>query len=549
MAQRSANRKKSGGKYRTRTKKPRSGNAFSPFAVAVVVLLVIALAAGGIYFYYDSQNGTLAEGVTLLGVDIGGMTQAEAIRAVNSIINDTYDTKNMVVRVLDSEVQIKPAVSRVSINTRAAVRDIFRHNTPDYRVDIAQYLSVSENAVQSALKELGDKYSSTLSQTTYEVTGTAPDQILTIKLGIPEYALDMNQLYTQVLEAYASSTFYVEGKCGLINPEPLDLEKILNQYYVAPVDATLNYETFDIIEGKDGYGFDLNLAQQQLDAADYGDTIEIAFSSISPEVTTEGLKSSFYRDTLATYTAKYDSDENRDINLQLACKAINGTKLYPGESFSYNKALGERTEARGYKPGPSFSGGKTVETIGGGICQVSSALYYCAMKADMGIGSRENHGYAVSYVPLGMDAAVSWGSLDFTFVNTSTLPIRIDAYASGGNVTVSIVGTDNRDYYVELMYEVLSTETYETVYQTYPADNPYGYESGTYIMEPHTGYSVQTYRCRYDKESNNLISQDTEAASYYAKSDAVICVIEGNNTEPEQGIGNGGVTEADGTLP
>lgn len=548
MAQTSSRQKSSSGKYSSRKKKRRSGG-YSPFLAALVVLIVIALALGGIYLYYDSQNGTIAEGVTLLGVNIGGMTQAEAIYAVNAAVNETYDARNMVITVLDSEVQIKPAVSKVSINVRAAVKDAFRHNSPNYQIDIAQYLSVNEKAVRSALNELGDKYSSTLSQTTYEVTGTAPNQVLVVKLGVPEYALDMNQLYDQVLDAYANSTFYVKGECGLINPEALDLQKILNQYYVEPVDAALDYETFEVIEGKDGYGFDLELAQKKLDEANFGDTVEIRFSSIQPQVTTEGLKSSFYRDTLATYTAKYDSEENRDTNLRLACEAINGITLYPGESFSYNKALGERTEARGYKPGPSFAGGKTVETIGGGICQVSSALYYCAMKADMGIGSRENHGYAVSYVPLGMDAAVSWGSLDFTFVNTSTLPIRINASASGGNVTVSIIGTDNRDYYVELMYEVLSTEAYETVYQTYPANNPDGYESGAYIIEPHTGYSVQTYRCKYDKETNNLISQENEAASYYAKSDAVICVIEGNSTDQEQGIGNGGVTEADGALP
>ncbi|MBO5867892.1 MAG: VanW family protein, partial [Oscillospiraceae bacterium] len=338
------------------------------------------------------------------------------------------------------------------------------------------------------------------------------------------------------------------GEFGLIAPEALDLQSILDVYYIAPIDATLNYETYDVIDSVDGYGFDLALAQQKLDEADYGATIEIPFTVISPEVTTESLKAAFYKDVLATYTAKYDSDENRDTNLHLACKAINGVVLFPGEAFSYNEALGERTEARGYKPGPSFSGGKTVDTIGGGICQVSSALYYCAMKADMGIGQRTNHGYAVSYVPLGMDAAVSWDTLDFTFVNTSNYPIRIEASSDKGNVTVSIVGTDDKDYYIEMLYEVLSTETYETVYKSYPSDNPEGYTSGMYLMEPHTGYSIQTYRCKYDKATNNLISQVVEAASYYAKSDAVICIIEDEATEPTQGIGNGNVTEADGAL-
>lgn len=548
MAQ-TSNKKRSAGKYYTKRKKRQKKSVTTAIAVFFIVLLTFALATGGIYLYIDSQEGIFADDVTFLGVNIGGMTQTEAVRAVNAVIEKTYDTNKMTVTVLDSQIQILPAVAKVSIDVRAAVKDAFRQGNSHYQIDVAPYLTVNERSVRSALQELGDKYSSTLSQTTYEITGEAPKQNLVVTLGVPEYALDMDQLYDQVLQAYADCKFSVEGHCGLIDPEALDLQEILDQYYVAPVDATLNYETFEVIDGKDGYGFDLQQAQEKLDGANFGDTIQIPFCSISPQVTTESLKASFYRDTLATYTAKSDSDENRDINLSLACKAINGKVLYPGESFSYNKALGERTEANGYKPGPSFAGGKTVETIGGGICQVSSALYYCAMKADMGIGARENHGYAVSYVPLGMDAAVSWGTLDFTFVNTSSFPIRIEASSSGGNVTVSIVGTDNREYYVELMYEVLSTEAYETVYQSYPEDNPYGYENGTYITEPHTGYSVKTYRCKYDKESNELISQETEAASYYAKSDAVICVIEGTSENQEQGIGNGGVTDADGALP
>lgn len=548
MAQTSSGNNRSGGRYRSR-KKGRSGNTPSPVFVAVIIFLVILLAAGGIYMYVDSQSGTIADNISLAGVNIGGMTQAEAVRAVNAATEDNYATQSMVVTVLDSKIEISPAVSGVSLDVKAAVKAAFRIRKPNTQVDATKYISVNEAAIRNALKELGDKYSSTLSQTTYEVTGTAPNQSLIVTTGVPEYALDMNLLYNQLIAAYADNTFSVVGECGLIEPEPLNLQSILDEYYIAPIDATLNYETYDVIDSVDGYGFDIALAEKQLEEAGYGKTIKIPFMAISPEVTTESLKSAFYKDVLATYTAKYSSDANRDVNLRLACQAINGKVLFPGEAFSYNKALGERTEAKGYKPGPSFSGGKTVDTIGGGICQVSSALYYCAMKADMGIGSRENHGYAVSYVPLGMDAAVSWDTLDFTFVNTSNLPIRIEASASGGDVTVSIVGTDDRDYYVELQYEVLSTEAYETVYKSYPPNNPEGYTNGMYLIEPHTGYSVQTYRCKYDKETNNLISQVAEAATYYAKSDAVICIIEGDETEPTQGIGNGGVTEADGALP
>ena len=190
-----------------------------------------------------------------------------------------------------------------------------------------------------------------------------------------------------------------------------------------------------------------------------------------------------------------------------------------------------------------------MKTIGGGICQVSSVLYYCAMMADLEITTRDNHGFAVSYVPLGMDAAVSWGSLDFCFKNNTNYPIRIDAKADGSTTTIALMGTDEKDYYVELRYEVLATYSYDTVYETYAPDNAQGYKHGDVIIEPHTGYSIQTYRCKYNKATKELIEETKEAASYYNKSDKVICQISGSADSGSQGIGNGGVTESDGALP
>jgi vancomycin resistance protein YoaR len=252
-----------------------------------------------------------------------------------------------------------------------------------------------------------------------------------------------------------------------------------------------------------------------------------------------------YRDELATYTAVADSNSDRNTNLRLACEAINGMILFPGQVFSYNSALGERTPERGYKLGPSYSGNKTVMTYGGGICQVSSALYYCTLVAEMETLVRKNHGFAPAYIPLGMDAAVSWGYLDFRFRNTSNYPIRIDATADRGSVTVTLVGTNEKDYYVELEYETLRTEDYSVTYQTMQPNNPNGYKNGDYIVEPYTGYTVKAYRCKYNNETKELISRDLIDQSTYKKRDGVICKIAGSNS----GFGGGNITDDDGKLP
>lgn len=546
--ERSYRRVTSGGRYQKREKKG-SGKRNTTAIICVSVLAVIAIIVGCIFLYNADQTGTIAAHVTVAGVDVGGMTQAEAIRAVTEATKNTYTQIPMTVTVLRSQIQIDPKVSNASLNVRAAVKAAFRHGKSGEAVDISPYLHLNESAIKKALNELGIAYSSTLSQSTYEVTGTAPEHVLVVTLGVPEYGLDMNTLYSQVLEAYSANVFTMEGDCGMIEPAPLDLQAILDKYYIAPVDATFDKKTYAIIEGVDGYGFDLEKAEKTLAEAAYGSTVQIPFTNIPPQITAEMLKNTLYKDTFATFTATYESEANRDTNLRLACEAINGIIINPGEVFSYNQALGERTAARGYKPGPTFVNGKTTTTIGGGICQVSSCLYNCALMADLDIRTRENHGYAVSYVRLGMDAAVSWGSLDFCFANNTNYPIRIEASASGGTTTVTLVGTDEKDYYVEMEYEVLATYNYETTYQTLSADNSDGYKNGDYIVEPHTGYSIKTYRCKYSKATEQLLSKAEEDASYYSRCDAVVCVISGGTGNSNQGIGNGGVTDADGALP
>ena len=544
--ERSYRKVSSGGKYQKKRSK-KSQRASAALTIFLAMLVIAAIVVGCVYIFNNNQNGVIAKGVTVAGVNVGDMTQAEAISAVTEATKDTYTKIPMTVKVLESQITIEPSVSNASLNVRAAVKAAFKLGKANTAVDISPYLNLNEDAIKEALNELGVQYSSTLSQSTYEVTGTAPDQVLVVKLGVPEYGLDMNQLYQQVLGAYSANVFTTEGACGLIEPQPIDLQAILDEYYIAPVDAVFDKSAQGIVDGVDGYGFDLDKAEKTLKEAAYGSTVNIPFISIKPKITAETLNSTLYKDTLATWTAtEQDSDADRNVNLKLACEAINGTIVNPGDTFSYNNTLGERTAEKGYRYGPSFASGKTIKTIGGGICQVSSALYYCVMQADLKVSTRENHGYAVEYVPLGMDAAVSWGSLDFCFENTSNYPIRIDATADGDTVTVAIVGTDEKDYYVELEYEVLATYSYDTTYKTMSADNAGGYKNGDYITEPHTGYSIQTYRCKYDKDTKELISKDPETASYYDKCDAVICVISGDSSSNDQspGIGNGGVSEA-----
>jgi len=510
--------------------------------------LGIAIFIGCVYFVNFNINGIILDNITVAGVNVGGMTQAQAIAAVNKATENSYSATPMVVKVFDEQIELSPAWCG-ELDVREAVKTAYRYGqsgseskrqneqdiaaTSGYAVDLSPYLELDEVSIRDSLAQLGAKFSTTLSQSTYEVTGTAPDKTLVVHLGMPEYGLDLNKLYDDVLHAYSQNTFFVEGQCGMIEPDPIPLEDILAEHYVAPVDASFDPETFDVIDGTNGCGFDIEAAKTQLQQAKFGSTVEIPFEKIEPQTNAQTLSAMLYRDKLATYTATSSSITSRDTNLRLACEAINGVILYPGDVFSYNATLGERTAEKGYQYGTAYSGGKSIQSIGGGICQVSSSLYYCVMVADLEILTRTNHGYATTYMPLGMDATVSWGSLDFRFRNTMDYPIRIEASASGGSTTVTLHGTDTRDYYVKMEYDLLSTQDYETKYQEMDANNPEGFKDGDVIESPYTGYTVETYRCRYQKGTDVLLEKAYEEKSWYQKRDAIICKIITETIPPE----------------
>ncbi len=531
-------------------------------SVAAAVL-VIGVIIGCVLLSNSADSGLILEGVSVAGVDVGGMTKTDAISAVRLATGNTYTTQTMVVKIEDHSAELTPTITGAKLDVEAAVEAAYNYGrtgnrseqqqqqqtaqTSGYIVDLEPYLNLDAAAIRLSLNGLGSHFVGTLSQSTWEITTNEDDkQVLVINIGTPEYALDLQWLYDQVMEAYSKNLFLVEADCPSKEPDPVDLDTIYAEYCTAPVDASWDEEASVFIEEADGYGFHLEETRQLLENAEYGSTVEIIFDTIKPAVTVEELSKELFADTLASYTATdKSSDANRNVNLDLACKAINGIILYPGDVFSYNDTLGPRTPENGYKKGPSYAGDETLMTYGGGICQVSSALYYCAMVADLEIVERYNHGFTTNYVPLGMDATVDWDSrTDFKFSNNTDTPIRIEATANGGSVTVKLIGMDDKDYYIKMEYKVIRSTPYGTTHEYMKENNSEGYRDGDVIEEGYTGYVVETYRCKYDKETDSLISRDLEAESTYRMRNQVVCKIEGSSGTGSGGIGSGNASES-----
>ena len=531
--------------YQLAGKKKAAAKKRNPLVAVCVVLSVLALAMGCfmIACFGSLFDSFLPMGnVTIGNTSLRGMTKQEAKQAL-AAMQQEYLEKPMVIRVLDSSVELTGEDVQIVFDIDEAVNAAFRDPSIT-NLELLPYLQLDTNAVKAAVEELGAIFNTSFRQTVWAVEGEVPSlspddkeaegKILVIKKGVPQYGLDTKKLYNQVLSGYNAYQFQVVGECSTLEPEIPDLEAILQEHYIAPVDAVMD-EKFTIQPESYGYGFDVEDAAAKLGALPYGETISIPFTRIPAQVTAESLLSTLYTDVLGEFQTPYQGDDNnnRNTNLALACASINNVILLPGEEFSYNATLGERTEAAGYKPAGSYVNGLTVDTLGGGICQVSSTLYYCTLLADLKIIERWPHGFISNYTDPGMDASVSWPNADLHFANNTGYPIKIEAYRADGNVTVRILGTDTKDYYVEMHYKITSTDPYETVYEEYPPDNEKGYYDGQVLISPYSGYNVLAYKHKYSKADGSLISTSLESTNEYSRRDCVIVKIV-ESTTPEE---------------
>lgn len=302
-------------------------------------------------------------------------------------------------------------------------------------------------------------------------------------------------------------------------PVPLDLQQLYDSVHVEPQDAFLDISDktdIKIMPHVIGVSFDIKEAEALQNAG--GDSFAIPLSHITPEMTQEMLKDRLFRDTLSEFkTGLGGSSASRINNITTAASYINGTILLPGDTFSYNTVVGERTAARGFQTAGAYVNGRIVDEIGGGICQVSSTLYNSALLANLQIVERQNHSMLVSYVLPGMDATVNWGTIDLRFSNNTGYPLRIHSWVDGKTLHTSFTGTKTDDTSVSMEQKRLSTSNYTVIKHVNPALAP-----GTKkVLTPgHTGVSVQTYRIVMDSQGNE-ISREPEAKSVYRKVDEV----------------------------
>lgn len=234
---------------------------------------------------------------------------------------------------------------------------------------------------------------------------------------------------------------------------------------------------------------------------------------ISKEVFVDGIEEieEFYTDLLAEYQTNFNEQQlNRSQNIKIATTKINGTVVLPGEIFSYNDIVGYRTEAEGFKLAPMYIGGKLVDGIGGGVCQVSSTLYNAVLYANLEVVERKGHQFLPTYINVGRDATVADGYIDFKFKNTRKYPIKIICSAQSGIVKIKIYGKkQNTECDIRIQTVIKETKPYETIYEY--NNNIKGGER-IIAQKGKNGYECKVYKVvslNGEIISKSLISTDT----------------------------------------
>lgn len=250
-----------------------------------------------------------------------------------------------------------------------------------------------------------------------------------------------------------------------------------------------------------------------------GGNVELVVRTVQPQVTEEEVAAQYGMITYAVTNAS-SSSSNRLSNIKLALSLIDGYKLAPGETFSFNETVGQRTTERGFKVATAYSSGEVTQDVGGGICQVSTTLFNAAVKADMEIVERHNHSLTVSYVDKGKDASVNWDSQDLRFTNTSDDDIYICCLLTDDKrVRIGMFGKllDNGET-ITVEAETTGRIDYETEYvanMLLPTGTTNVKQAGK------SGYTATAYKIRWDKDGKQ-ISKEVLCKSTYRATKEII---------------------------
>ena len=495
-------------------KKKKTGAGKKLIVPAAIALCVLALvfAGLGMWGYSISVSGRNLPNVYVGGVAVGGMTRAETEAALDALDWDAAESRKLTVSLpADTDFEVGYVRAGMALGRDQAVDaacayghdggifgNLFKYWRANFfAADLLQETRTPDrdyirSCVLGGQQALNRRLSVDLLKADTEAA------TLSLVKGAGGVELDADGLCTAIEDALRSGGEELRFETLLHEPAAPDFQALHDKLYAEPADAYFT-DDFDVVPEVMGCDFDVNEARRAWDAAAIGETALVPLTVTSPDYTERELRSYLYRDCLGQQTTYYTwSTAERINNIEIAASRLDGMILMPGEVFSYNEAIGQRTWEAGFRVAQAYSDGQVVEALGGGICQVSSTLYAATMYARLATVSRTNHYFKVSYIDYGLDATVSWGQPDFKFRNSRDYPIKIAAFtnADDESLHIEIWGTDVDGFTVKLRHS--SAEVYD---EEYP--------------DVLIGYNIATYGDVYDGYGNYVETVRQNSGTYF----------------------------------
>ena len=499
--------------------------------ISILIIACILIIISTIFAVFNSMNDKILRGISIQGINVSELTKEDTERKFKEIMDNIYNRK-IILKYGELENDISFEELEINYHINEAIEEackkgresnIFKNNFDIIKIgifkkDIPINIDYNEEVLDNKITSILANLPGAVQEYSYYIE----NENLIITEGREGITIDkeeLKQLIKNEIEKIESNTAFIE--IPVINkiPDEINLEKIRSEIYKEAQDAYITEDPLTVHPNINGVDFAISIDEAKEILKEDKEEYIIPLKITIADKTISDLGEEAFPNILGTFTTRYDaSNKNRSNNITLASEKINGTVILPGETFSYNQIVGKRTIDAGYKEAGAYAGGKVIQEVGGGICQVSSTLYNAVIYANLEIVDRSNHYFQTSYVDAGRDATVSWGTVDFKFKNNREYPIKIDAVSKNGVTKISIKGIkEEKEYEVVIQSEITSIIQKSVKYE----EDPLLDSSVEQVeQEGHNGCTSKTYKIL--KFNGAIVSTELISTDYYHSLEKII---------------------------
>ncbi len=501
---------------------PKQKKKLSKAAVALIAAVCgLVLIAGGFFVYSAGYEGVYPR-VETAGIDMGGLSREDVKNRLDIEFENIGADREVTFVCGENSKEILLADLGVGLNSEKMAEDVYSTGREGgffnrgiamlcamfKKTEVPISAKADNGALEELIGEVAGEFEIPMTETTYEVEGNS----LTLIKGNPGKMVDREKALSLMADALINPEIdRIELKIEDTEPKTVDLDTLYEELTQPVKDAEYAFVDGEVrvIPHKGGITVEKSVLKNALKSNEKRYTITVKVQQ--PKHTAKALEEMLFRDVMASYSSDFStSSASRASNVKLTASRINGYILMPGDVFSYDKTVGRRTAANGYKEAGVYIGNKVESGIGGGICQTSSTLYCAALYANLEIVQRTSHSLPVAYVPAGMDATIAEGYIDLKIKNNTEYPVKIRATVNGRKLTCEFLGVKDPDMKVEIVNSTTAVLEPETEMIENP-ELPTGYKK--IISKGAKGYRVASKRIV--KAKGEIVKEEKLTGSVY----------------------------------